>query len=303
MSNTIPDSELDTNISDRIRQQYYYLVSHIDSLMAFLHEYTQLNAEVFVLPKPNVSDVGKEIAHFDVQHVKGIEAVSRALHHFADDKLKVDQAGVMANRMPGVIKVSTEQPDELVKRIARINEEKDTLMNMIRTGANSSTDQFLLTKSAIPYGIRKAIGRHIYVYEQDSLKSLSFSVSKRSSMSKVQNRDFWLKKLEASQKYTPPSIRQDGFDIQIEIERKVLSSLPETALLRTVRPIRRTPIMNILYQTGQKASQVAHSPVFVVNDSEVKVNPMKSYNIKAVDEDRTEPLIARWHLYQYKKND
>jgi len=303
MSNIIPESELDTSISDRIRQQYYYLVSHIDSLMAFLHEYTQLNAEVFVLPKPNVSDVGKEIAHFDVQHVKGIEAVSRALHHFADDKLKVDQAGVMANRMPGVIKVSTEQPDELVKRIARINEEKDTLMKMIRTGANSSTDQFLLTKSAIPYGIRKAIGRHIYVYEQDSLKSLSFSVTPRSSMSKIQNRDFWINKLESSQKYTPLSKRGADFDAQIEIEHKVLSALPPTAQLRTVRPIRRTPIMNILYQDSKKASQIAHSPVFVINDAKVKVNEMQSYTVKALDESKTEPVIARWHLYQVKAED
>lgn len=287
-----------------VREQYYYLLSHIDALVQFFIEEAQLKADVFVLPNPNVNDVGSAMASFSVQQVKGQEAVSRALDHFADHKLKFLQAGVMANRLPGVLHVSGISQSEVVARITKVNAEKDKLMGLIRSCSSSMTEQFLLTKAAIPYAIRKSIGRHIHVYEQGQLKSVSFSVSKRSSTSKVQPRQQWLEKLERSRKYVMSLQDSDvsSWNDQIDIEEKALNQLPESAMLRIVRPLRKSPIINLVYEDGKKASQIAHSPIVVLNDVHVKVNPMKSYHVEAVASiNNKEAVVPRWHLYRFKE--
>ena len=280
----------------KIREQYYYMVSHIDALVRYFHEESYMDADIFVLPKPVVNDVGKAIASFVVQHKKGQEAVQRALHHFTDDKLKVEQAGVMANRLPGVLHVQCNNPSDVIARIAKINHEKDILMGMIKTSSACSTEQFLLTKAAVPYAIRKAIGRHMYVFNQGELKSVGFSVSKRSSMSKSYKRDYWLEKLDKSEKFSAQQTDAETWADQIEKERKLLSGLAPTAMLRIVRPIRKTPIVNLLYEDDRKYSPIAHSPIIVLNDRGLKVNPMKNYIVGATGDDQTATIIPRWHL-------
>lgn len=283
-----------------VQEQYYYLLSHIDALVVYLHEEAQLYANVFVLPKPTVKDVGNNKIILDVHNVKGREAVDRALNHFTDHKLKTGQAGVMANRLPGVLHVKVTDENEVLFRIDKINLEKDKLMMLIRSAYVSMSEQFLLTKAAIPYAIRKSIGRHIHIYPQGRLSSVSFSVSKRSSMSKVMPRKHWLEKLERSRKYVMS--RKDGdttsWEDQIDIEQKVLSQLPEQAQLRIVRPLRKSPIVNLLYSDGAKASQIAHSPIIIVNDKGVKLNPMKSYSVESKAVSIKEAVIPRWHLYE-----
>jgi hypothetical protein len=116
-------------------------------------------------------------------------------------------------------------------------------------------------------------------------------------MSKKLPRDEWLKKLDRSRKYAAGQIDVESWLDQIEIEQKRLSSLPENALLRTERPLRKVPIANVFLSSGSKTTLVAHSPILVINHT-FDVKGFKPYkgNAKGEDESR-EPIIPRWHLY------
>jgi DNA replication terminus site-binding protein len=283
-----------------VREQYYYMQSHVDALLRYLNDEASLSAHVFVLPRPTQKDVGKEVIEYHPRHVTGREAVDRAMNHFVDDKLKHEQAGVMANRLPGVLFVSDVDQKDVQARIQKINQEKDALGELIRSGPKSLTEQFLLTKAAIPYAVRKSMTRHLQAFVQGELKSVGFSVAKRSSVSKTHPRQYWLDKLDTAEEHVlgRQDMDKESWETQIEIERKTLSALPPSSLLRTKRPIRRTPIFNLYFQTGKQYSPVAHSPLIIVNDDKVKVNPMKPYTVKAVDASSETPIIPRWHLYR-----
>lgn len=292
-----------------VRKQYYFMQSHIDALHRYLNDNAMLSAHVFILPRPTQSDYKNEKVEYHPEHVTGREAVDRALHHFVDDKLKHDQAGVMANRLPGVLFADNVDAEEVVARVERINLEKDNLLKLIKQASSSMTEQFLLTKAAIPYAIRKSMGRHIQAFRAGELISVSFSVSKRSSVSATKERDYWLQRLENAERHVMSRRDLDNlaWQSQLEIERRALSHLSPDTLLRQERPIRRTPVANLYYHKGrgkkgnQKASQIAHSPILILNDREVKVNPMRPYSVPAKDPSTKTPIVPRWHLYEVER--
>jgi hypothetical protein len=287
------------HVIDQYQEDYYYLMSHIDAFTRFLDEECNLTSTVWVLPVSTTEDIG--IKHIDIipEEIVGIQATNRAIDHLSDHRLKHKQSGLFAKRLPGVIKVKTKQKKDFLMRVQRINEIKDNLERYLIEKVPNIDDRFVVTKAAVPYAIRKAISRHIHVIDDDTLRSIGLSISTRTSMSAIQDRDAWIKKLKRSKAYKANQVNGDEWVRMVEVEEKRLAKLSQTAKLRTIRPLRKAPIMNIYYHGGKKGTIIAHSPLFVLNE-EVKVNSFRPYTGNAKDKNIREPIIPRWHLYEVK---
>jgi DNA replication terminus site-binding protein len=287
----------DFRLMSQIKEEFFHLVEHVDSLNAFLHSHTDLTATVFEMPVGNVDDVGME--HIDVtpRLISGRQAIELALMHFSDFRMHLKQAGVMSKRLPGIVFVNTDNEHELQQRVTLINQKKDEFMSLVQSVSKSHDEQFEMMKNAVPMVIRKAIGRHIPCYQSGVINRIRFSMSRRSSMSKAQLRNVWLEKLDRSRKYVAGKVDVESWLDQIDIEQRHLSSLPEDALLRIERPLRKVPIANVFLEEGTKTTLVAHSPILIMNDT-FKVKGFRPYKGNAKGEEAPrEPIIPRWHLY------
>ncbi|OUX87121.1 MAG: hypothetical protein CBB95_09845 [Alteromonas sp. TMED35] len=296
-----PNVELTESLfreSRTIREDYFALLSHIDSLNLVLRGQQMLHATVYMLDVGKVQDVGIQHINLAPDVVTGRQAFERGLLHYSDHHLVDEQAGVMAKRLPGVIQLRVDDQQEICDRVNIINQRKDSLMQLVRDVSPDKDVQFEVMKQAIPMGIRKAIGRHIHVIPKDELKRLSFSFSNRVSMSKKASRDEWLKKLDNSEKYARSQLDSTAWSEQIDIERKALSTLPPSALLRQERPIRKTPIANVYFHRRRKTTFVAHSPILVLDDN-VELGGFRMYqgDSSGKRSAKKEPVVPRLHLY------
>lgn len=288
-----------TKLIQEIKSEYYYLLEHIDALRNHIYTDCEVNADVFWMPTYIDEDVGKKTITLDARHIQGSEAVARAMDHFSEYRLtQSKQSGVMARRLPGVLHVKSTNQDDIISRVKAINLIKDKITSLIRDHSKSKDDQFELTKNAIPLAIRKAIGRHIPIFEESSLKRIGFSFSSKSSFSKTEPRDFWLKKLYKTRMNVRNKINVQEWMIQLDIEEQSLNHLPSNAMLRIKRPIRKSPIANVLLLTGHKTTLMAHSPIISVNNN-VTIKPFSTYtgNVTGPNKRTEQPIVPRWHLY------
>lgn len=298
LNDNIKDILVDPVFTAQVKGDYYHLLSHIDSLINYLKESTELKATVFLLPPSTAEDVGANQIELNPQAITGSEAINRALNHLSDHHLTPGQPGVMAKRLPGILNIQTKKPEEIISRVLRINKLKDELSLLIRSYSNSIDEQYLLTKSAIPLGIRKAISRHIHYLDNADLKSVRFSLSGRTSMSKPYSRNHWLKKLERSKTAKVDNVNHEEWLALIDIESKALISLPESTMLRVERPLRKTPILNIRYLDGKKTTVIAHSPLWIFNGVE-HIKPFGNYRgSSSVPAKNKKPILPRLHLYK-----
>ena len=302
MKNTIiEDMAIDASVVQKIKQEYFHLLDHVDSLVSCLHSQKSLRAIVFTLPVGQSQDVGLGHINIKPQRVEGRQAIEQALMHYSDFRIHQNQAGVMAKRLPGALWVKTNNECEITDRIRIINQKKDEFMQLVQSISPYPDQQFEAMKDAVPMIIRKAVGRHIPCYNTGALERIRFSMSKRVSMSKTQPRSYWLEKLEKSRNYVMRQADSESWAKQIDIEQKALSSLPESALLRVERPIRKVPIANIYTTNSTKTTLVAHSPIILFDD-DVSIGPFRQYTGSAAGEVETkEPIIPRWHLYLKSK--
>lgn len=285
----------------KVRINYYHLLSHIESLIGYLKKHTDMQATVFQLPILTPDDVGQSNMHIPLTVRVGDPALDLALNHFTEHTLKDNQAGVTANRLPGVINVKTQQPMAVIERINRINTLKDEFSVLIRSYSKSEDEQFLLTKEAIPFAVRKAICRHIHAIQQQEIKSVRFSLSGRTSMSKTYKREYWIKKLEKSRQAKSGKINPDDWNDLIDIEVERLNRLPESTLLRIERPLKKAPIVNVRLLNGTKTTIIAHSPVLIFN-GEGLIKPLADYEGRSTSGGNDKaPIIPRLHLYEVKK--
>ncbi len=298
MENKVELTEALFRESRTIREDYFALLSHIDSLNLVLRGQQMLQATVYMLDVGKVQDVGIQHINLVPGIISGRQAFERGLLHYSDHHLVDEQAGVMAKRLPGVIQLRVDDQQEICDRVNIINQRKDSLMQLIRDVSPDKDVQFEVMKQAIPMGIRKAIGRHIHVIPKGELKRLGFSFSNRVSMSKKARRDDWLRKLDNSEKYARGHIDATSWSQQIEIERKALSALPPSAILRQERPIRKTPIANVYFRNKRKTTFVAHSPILVLDDN-VELVGFREYRGDASGKRSLtkELIIPRLHLY------
>lgn len=294
--------DLPPDLIHKVKNEYYFLLQHIDSLITFIRTKCVATSEVFLLPSPKQEDIGKPNIDINVQAIEGEDAVSRVISHLTEFTInQPDQPGLMSKRLPGVIRIFTHDTEELILRINKVNTIKDELTSLIRTYSPSEDEQFELTKRCIPMAIRKQIGRHIHYYEKGELKSVGFSFSNKTAMSKPQKKAFWLEKLEKTRKNIRSHVDVDSWMAQLDIEEAALNMLPDKAYLRTERPIRKAPIANI-YLKDRKTTITAHSPIFIINDN-APVRPLRSYKGKSTgnNNNKRELIIPRWHLYLLKK--
>ena len=299
------EKEIPNHIISHLKSEYLFLTQHIEALITFLRQACSCQADVFLMPEPSVKDIGKDEMLCTFEHVTGDEALDIAFSHLLDHKIKkADQPGLMSKRLPGTIRVSTNETNELIGRIKKINAIKDALTQYIRDYSPSEDEQFELTKEAIPMAIRKSIGRHLYVIPPNEVKRIGFSLSNRTSMSKAEPRQYWLEKLERTRKNMRSHIDVDGWMKLLDIEEAALNSLSPSTYLRIERPLRKTPIANITYHDRDRPKRTlsAHTPFFIIND-DVTISPPRKYQGSATGKakKKREAVISRLHLYAIKK--
>ena len=293
-------------IVNAIKLEYANLRDHINLLRELINQESRTDAEVYVLPVPTQSDVGKEWMDYSItETLVGQLAVEKTLIHYGQNILRHEQAGVMSHRLPGVIWVNQVDEPDILSRIRKINHIKDDIKRLINEYSDSAFAQFTAMKSAAPYAVRKSISRHIHAFPADSVTNVGYSISNRVATSKSLPRDKWIAKLESAKL----NITQTGelnikdWEDMYDREISILSSLANTTYLRIHRPLRKAPIVNIKMSDGKKTTQIAHSPIVLINHSKasVRYRPFKAIAQQVQSVVKKTPVIPRMHLYLAEK--
>ena len=105
-------------IVNAIKLEYANLRDHINLLRELIYQESRTDAEVYVLPVPTQSDVGKEWMDYSItETLVGQLAVEKTLMHYGQNILRHEQAGVMSHRLPGVIWVNQVDEPDILSRI------------------------------------------------------------------------------------------------------------------------------------------------------------------------------------------
>ncbi len=281
-----------------VRREYWHLVEHIKLLIDCLKMGAVTKAQLYALPYGELDDVGVDKVMIDVSPLSGDAAFEKALLHLLDFELRHEnQAGVMAQRLPGVICIRHPDEDELRRRVAEINRLKKAFERTILQLANHTNTRFELVSNAVPNLIRKAFTRQIMIGEPGYAR-IGFSWVRLHSQSKAQNKQFWIDKLEQAKSANKNSAAHEDWVKAIDIENRQLMNANDAELFRIRRPLRITPMMNIRDENkkSRQTTKIAHSPIWFINQ-DVTIGELGPY-IGQAKADALAPVVERLHLYK-----
>lgn len=281
-----------------VRRDYFHILEHINLLVDCLKVGTVSKAEVFALPYGELDDVGADEVMIKVSRLSGEDAFNKALSHLLDFELRHEnQAGVMAQRLPGVICIQHPDENDVRTRVVEINRLKKVFEQTILQLANHTDTRFELVSTAVPNLIRKAFTRNIMV-GKPSYSRIGFSWVRLYSQSKADTKENWVKKIELAKGAKKNSVDHDDWVKAIEMEKQQLMKANDAEMFRTIRPLRVTPMMNIRDEdTARKqTTKIAHSPIWFINQ-DVTIGELNTYMGQA-KADAAAPVVERLHLYK-----
>ncbi|MCI2286019.1 DNA replication terminus site-binding protein [Colwellia sp. MSW7] len=293
----------DKDNTQRLREQYFFMMDHIEQLGIVLANCDSPQSVCFTLPTLSEDDLGDDPAIIPVQTLTGKHAIDVAIGHLSQHEIKEQVPGVFSPRLPGVISLTLTDKKcrEVHQRINVINALKTDFALLVQSLSPSVDVRFEIVSQALPNLIKKAVARKILV-APEHCKRIGFSWKRFFSIRK-KTPEQWDKYLENALKSKPKGCEQDKWEQSIAIERNIVRNNNDAAILISRRPIRITPAMNVVMQEGKvKATTiVAHSPLWVFNQnptigmlSDFGANKTKR---KTVERDET-LLISRLHLYR-----
>ncbi|PTC00977.1 hypothetical protein C9975_04620 [Thalassospira xiamenensis] len=300
-------------------------------------------AEVYVLPDISKDDEKQrmrlrrqfvdgvidelEEPPFSVKTVTGEAAVEKMLAHYEQYRVPPDMSSWYAKRLPGLICVQTENGQELVDHIARINALKLRLHDIAKTLDKDVEKRWEYIHQAVPGFCSASAYRQIQFVPHTSLKIHEQPWQKRGQR---QPRDFRFERLysvrfnfehrQSIKNYTyddllarlegarPFAASKPGMLVQVEREiARVLELDPKTRF-KQKRPMPATPIFKVRgYKAGDDkksmGSGVAHSPIICINLEPPRIkSPLGDYSGRVIimppADDPDAPVVRRLHMYR-----
>ena len=282
-----------------LREDYLFMMANIKLLTEELSELTPENCVCFSLPTLSKEDLGDEPHKIPVETHTGKHALNMAIEHLSQHKLKENVPGVFAPRLPGAIVLTMEESTaRLIKsRINKINDLKVKLAESIKLLSPYTDVRFEIISQVLPNLIKKTALRKILLAPEQCHR-VGFTWKRFYSVRKKSPKgwDKYLEKAIVTGKHKGPEWEQ-----AIEIERQVLRNNNDASFFVSRRPIRITPAMNINMNNSKATTVVAHSPLWIINQTP-SIRGLKTFDTNApkrkINERDEQLLLPRLHLYR-----
>jgi len=264
---------------------------------------------------------------FTVTPASGADAVSDTLEHYRQIRVDIDESSWYAKRLPGLICLQSNNAQELLELVTKINTLK-TELQMISKAIDPKNYErrWEIIHQALPGFSSSAAFRPILFVANEqlhvptqplrahqgrkrkdskfaSLYSARLNFEHRNQMQKVAYTDL-IAKLERTVEIGDS--QRPGLSIQAEQELRYIQNLSENTLFMQKRPMPAVPIYKV---RGEKSDQdnlvmengVAHSPVLCINlDKPQYVGPLPDYAGRTLNAsgEGGNLVIRRLHMYR-----
>lgn len=267
-------------------------------------------ASVFTLPDTIKGDENNEISSISVHKLVNYEAIEETIKLinllFIHNKSE-NISNKSAIRLPGAVCIQTEFKiyREFILLISKINELKIQIKAIV-THLNE-TQRFEFIRDSL-HGLL-TLNTYRTLTALVDVDTINFGWANKKVINKV-TKETILDRLQASldSGRCPLHIPRDHWQLQLESDIRLISSLPYDAILKTQRPVKVQPIARVWDKAQQKQVQYAcATPLFVFalekNVSEIKVGELPDYHANNVSirhrpkAKQVELLIPRLNLY------